>query len=128
MVEEAVRVDADPVMRGGPSLRELRRAGWAFTLSPMRDLDTIDSELQLHSHHCLVGGAIPRAHGGKPSSRQVDELLDERLAHPRGPIANRRSEHVAPRPAEPRFPSKECVIGTPSRRLPRSGDRMMARH
>jgi hypothetical protein len=26
---------------------ELRRAGRAFTLSPMRDLDTIDSELRL---------------------------------------------------------------------------------
>jgi hypothetical protein len=47
-------------------------------LSAMRGLDTIDSELRLlaavrwsiHEH----GGG-----GGEPSSRQVDELLDERL-------------------------------------------------
>jgi hypothetical protein len=36
----------------------------------MRDLEVIDSELRL-----LL--AI-REHGGEPSSRQVDELLDER--------------------------------------------------
>jgi hypothetical protein len=27
-----------------------------------------------------------REHGGEPSSRQVDELLDERLVHLRGAI------------------------------------------
>jgi hypothetical protein len=48
-----------------------------FTLSPMRDLDTIDSELRLLA---AVRWSI-REHGGEPSSRQVDELLDERLAH-----------------------------------------------
>jgi hypothetical protein len=41
----------------------------------MRDLDTIDSELRLLA---AVRWSI-REHGGKPSSRQVDELLDERL-------------------------------------------------
>jgi hypothetical protein len=56
---------------------ELRRAGWAFTLPPMRDLDTIDSELRLLA---AVRWSI-REHGGEPSSRQVDKLLDERLAH-----------------------------------------------
>jgi hypothetical protein len=43
----------------------------------MRDLDTIDSELRLLA---AVGWSI-REHGGEPSSRQLDELLDERLAH-----------------------------------------------
>jgi hypothetical protein len=46
----------------------------------MRDRDTIDSELRLLA---AVLWSI-REHGGKPSSRQVDELLDERLAHLRG--------------------------------------------
>ena len=43
----------------------------------MRDLETIDSELRLLA---AVRWSI-REHGGEPSSRQVDELLDERLAH-----------------------------------------------
>jgi hypothetical protein len=43
----------------------------------VRDLDTIDSELRLLA---AVRWSI-REHGGEPSSRQVDELLDERLAH-----------------------------------------------
>jgi hypothetical protein len=49
------------------------------TLSPIRDLDTIDSELRLLA---AVRRTI-REHGGEPSSRHVDELLNERLA-PRG--------------------------------------------
>jgi hypothetical protein len=40
----------------------------------MRDLDTIDSELRLL---VAVRWSI-REHGGEPSSRQVDEPLDER--------------------------------------------------
>ncbi|MGB7868790.1 MAG: hypothetical protein WBM01_11025 [Mycobacterium sp.] len=52
----------------------------------MRDLDTIDSELRLLA---AVRWSI-REHGGKPSSRQVDEWLDERLTH-RG----RAGEHAA---------------------------------
>ena len=58
----------------------MRGATGAGTLPLMRDLDTIDSELRLLT-------AVPRLireHGGEPSSRQVDELLDERLAHHRG--------------------------------------------
>jgi hypothetical protein len=43
----------------------------------MRDLETIDSELRFLA---AVRWSI-REHGGEPSSRQVDELLDERLAH-----------------------------------------------
>ena len=43
----------------------------------MRDLDTIDSELRLLA---AVRWSI-REHGGEPSSRHVDELLDERLAY-----------------------------------------------
>jgi hypothetical protein len=52
----------------------------------MRDLDTIDSELRLLA---AVRRSI-REHGGEPSSRQVDELLDERLAHHgrAGPLVN----------------------------------------
>jgi hypothetical protein len=45
-----------------------------------RDRDTIESELRLLA-------AVRRSiheYGGKPSSRQVDELLDERLSHLRG--------------------------------------------
>ena len=40
----------------------------------MRDLDAIDSELRLLA---AVHRSV-RDHGGEPSSRQVDELLDER--------------------------------------------------
>ena len=78
---------------------ELRRAGWAFTLSDMRDLDTIDSELRLL---VAVRWSI-REHAGEPSSRQVDELLDERFSAPsrgyRG--RGRGSRHVASGPAVP---------------------------
>ena len=40
----------------------------------MRDLDTVDFELRLLAavRRCI------REHGGQPSSRHVDELLDER--------------------------------------------------
>jgi hypothetical protein len=40
----------------------------------MRDLDTIDSELRLRA---AVRWSI-RELGGEPSSRHIDELLDER--------------------------------------------------
>jgi hypothetical protein len=43
----------------------------------MRDLDTIDSELRLLA---AVRWSMSE-HGGELSSRQVDELDDERLAH-----------------------------------------------
>jgi hypothetical protein len=43
----------------------------------VRDRETIDSELRLLA---AVRRSI-REHGGEPSSRQVDELLDERLTH-----------------------------------------------
>ena len=43
----------------------------------MCDLDTIDSGLRLLA---AVQWSI-RGHGGEPSSRQADELLDERLKH-----------------------------------------------
>jgi hypothetical protein len=43
----------------------------------MRDRETIDSELRLLA---AVRWSI-REHGGEPSSRHVDELLDERAAH-----------------------------------------------
>jgi hypothetical protein len=40
----------------------------------MRDLDTVDFELRLLA---AVRRSV-REHGGQPSSRHVDELLDER--------------------------------------------------
>jgi hypothetical protein len=43
----------------------------------VRDIETIDAELRLQA---AMRRSI-REHGGEPSSRQVDELLDERLAH-----------------------------------------------
>lgn len=43
----------------------------------MRDRETIDSELRLLA---AVRRSV-REHGGEPFSRQVDELLDERLGH-----------------------------------------------
>jgi hypothetical protein len=43
----------------------------------MRDRETIDSELRLLA---AVRPSI-REHGGEPSSRQVDELLDERVSY-----------------------------------------------
>jgi hypothetical protein len=46
-------------------------------ISPMRDRETIDSELRLMA---AVRRSI-REHGGEPSSRQVDTMLDERLAN-----------------------------------------------
>jgi hypothetical protein len=46
----------------------------------MRDREVIDSVIRLLA---AVRRSI-REHGGEPSSRRVDELLDERLAH-RGP-------------------------------------------
>jgi hypothetical protein len=43
----------------------------------VRDLETIDAELRLQA---AVRRSI-REQGDEPSSRHVDELLDERLAH-----------------------------------------------
>jgi hypothetical protein len=43
----------------------------------VRDQETIDAELRLIA---AVRRSI-REHGMEPSSRHVDELLDERLAH-----------------------------------------------
>ena len=39
----------------------------------VRDRETIDAELRLAAVRWSI-----REHGGEPSSRQVDELLDER--------------------------------------------------
>ena len=43
----------------------------------MRDRETIDCELRLLA---AVRRSI-REHGGEPSSRQIDEVLDERLSY-----------------------------------------------
>jgi hypothetical protein len=53
----------------------------------MRELETVDSELRLLAARWFI-----REHGGEPSSRQVDELLDERLAN-----LGRAGEDVAAR-------------------------------
>jgi hypothetical protein len=42
----------------------------------VRDLETIDAELRLE----VAARRSIREHGSEPSSRDVDELLDERLA------------------------------------------------
>jgi hypothetical protein len=56
-------------------------------LSVVRDQETIDSELRLLA---AVRRTV-REYGIEPSNRQVDELLDERLAHsPRSPVDARR--------------------------------------
>jgi hypothetical protein len=56
----------------------------------VRDREIIDSELLLIT---AVRRTI-REHGGEPSSRQVDKLLDERLAHRGpGPARTRQSTH-----------------------------------
>jgi hypothetical protein len=55
----------------------LARLGPGARVASMRDQEIIDSELRLLA---AVRRSI-RVHGGEPSSRQVDELLDERLAH-----------------------------------------------
>ena len=52
----------------------------------MRDLDTIDSALRLLA---AMRWSI-REHGGEPSSRHVDELLDERLAHHGGELSGKQ--------------------------------------
>ncbi|OBF00297.1 DUF732 domain-containing protein [Mycobacterium sp. 852002-10029_SCH5224772] len=46
----------------------------------MRDRETIDSELR----RIALGRRTVRERGGQPSSREVDELLDELLAHSTG--------------------------------------------
>jgi hypothetical protein len=55
----------------------LRRAGWAFTPSHMRDLDTIDSELRLL---LAIRHMVREEEGRPPSTARIDELLDERSA------------------------------------------------
>ena len=52
----------------------LRVSARPLGFATMRDRETIDSELRLLS---AVRRSI-REHGGEPSIRQVDELLDER--------------------------------------------------
>jgi hypothetical protein len=55
-------------------LSELPAADRTRMLSAMRDLETIDAELRFLA---AVRWDI-REHGGEPSSRQLDKLLDER--------------------------------------------------
>jgi hypothetical protein len=56
----------------------------------MRDIETIDSELRLIA---AVRRTI-REHGGEPSSRQVDELLDEHLGQLRGASEDVAVAHI----------------------------------
>jgi len=59
----------------------------------MRDRETIDSELRL----LAAARRSIREHGGEPSSRQIDELLDERLGHRAEPSKPRRLQRVRSR-------------------------------
>src|ERR1700747_3106748 len=54
----------------------------------MRDRETIDSELR---RLAAVRRSI-REHGGQLSTRQIDELLDERLGHPPEASATKASD------------------------------------
>ncbi|MEE3752461.1 DUF732 domain-containing protein [Mycobacterium intracellulare] len=68
----------------------------------MRDRETIDSELR----RIALGRRSIRERGGQPSSQEVDELLDELLAHSMGtPLVN------APQAGE-----TQVVAGAPPRR------------
>ena len=59
----------------------------------MRDRETIDSELRL----LAAARRSIREHGGEPSSRQIDELLDERLGHRAEASKPRRLQRVRSR-------------------------------
>jgi hypothetical protein len=68
-------------------------------LQSMRDRETIDSELRL----LAAERRSIRERGGEPSSRQVDELLDERLGHraearPKPRRLNRVRPRLSPTP------------------------------
>ena len=58
----------------------------------MRDIETIDSELRL----IAAVRRSNREHGGEPSSRQVDELLDERLGHRRADYGKEPRRDLGP--------------------------------
>ena len=73
----------------------------------MRDRDTIDSELR---RLAAVRRSI-RERGGEPSSRQIDDLLDERLGH--------RPEASKPRPLP--TPRPTATAPTTSRPAGRKG-------
>ena len=47
------------------------------TLRPVRDIDTIDSELRLV---VAIGHMVREAEGRPPNTAHIDELLDERAA------------------------------------------------
>jgi hypothetical protein len=64
--------------------------------------ETIDSELRLLA---AVRRSI-REHGGEPSSRQVDEWLDERLSHAAGPVRTRQSTRSGGRTPSRRIGTK----------------------
>jgi hypothetical protein len=77
----------------------------------MRDVEHHrNSELRLLA---AVGWSI-REHGGEPSSRQVDELLDERLAHRGG--RDPAVDGVTP-VSRCHIPPKECASPTPLSQL-----------
>ena len=67
---------------GGSAEAALFHSTGSLRFGTMRDRETIDSELRLIA---AVRRTI-REQGGEPSSHQVDELPDERLALNRRPI------------------------------------------
>ncbi|OBG76160.1 hypothetical protein A9X03_01135 [Mycobacterium sp. E1715] len=84
----------------------------------MRDRETIDSELR----RIALGRRSVRERGGQPSSREIDELLDELLAHSTGttrphPEDMRESETVADVRGARGFGTKLRGLGGVRRRL-----------
>lgn len=74
--EYSSQTGSDLRCRGTPYTHRLHEE-LRTPLGFVRDREIIDSELRLLA---AVRWSI-REHGGEPSSRQVDELVDERLAH-----------------------------------------------
>jgi Protein of unknown function (DUF732) len=83
----------------------------------MRDRDTIDSELR---RLAAMRRSI-RERGGEPSSRQIDDLLDERLGH--RPEASRPRALPTPRPSAT-APTTSRLTG--SKGVPRRFGRLAA--
>jgi hypothetical protein len=82
----------------------------------MRDRETIDSEL-------LLLAAMRRSiheHGGEPSSRQVDELLDERLGH-RAEASQTEAVEARVRPRLSPTPGRSATKPATSRPYGRKG-------
>ena len=88
----------------------------------IRDRETIDSELRL----LAAARRSIREHGIEPSN-QVDELLDERLAHSDRAGEDAAVENVAPARSAT-FHPKNVRFPHPCMHSPKGADRMVTRH